>query len=65
VEAFGCDEGFFAEFVAVGVAEDDAGEGGAAAGVVDDLLHYPADVAVTLCKVEVAQAGGVLVVVGV
>ena len=25
VEAFGGDEGFFAEFVAVGVAEDDAG----------------------------------------
>ena len=32
VEAFGGDEGFFAEFVAVGVAEDDAGEGGTARG---------------------------------
>ena len=30
VEAFGGDEGFFAEFVAVRIAEDDAGEGGTA-----------------------------------
>jgi len=33
VEAFGGDEGFFAEFVAVGITEDDAGEGGTTTGV--------------------------------
>jgi len=33
VETFGGDEGFFAEFVAVGVAENDASEGCAAVGV--------------------------------
>ena len=30
VESFGCDEGFFAEFVPVGIAEDYACEGGTA-----------------------------------
>jgi len=40
-------------------------EGYVPAGVVDDLLDHPADVAVALCKVEVAETGGVLVMVGV
>ena len=35
------------------------------AGVVDDLFHDTADVAIALGEVEVAQAGGVLVVMGV
>lgn len=65
VEAFGCDEGFFAEFVPVGIAEDYACEGGTATGIVDDLFDDSADVAVALCKVEVTESGGLLVVVGV
>jgi len=65
VQAFGCDEGFFTEFVPVGVAEDYAGEGCAATGVVDDLFDDSADVAVALCEVEVTQTGGLFVVVGV
>ena len=54
VEALGRDEGLFTKLVAVGVAEDDAGEGRATARVVDDLLHYAADVAIALSEVEVA-----------
>jgi len=65
VEALGCDEGFLAEFVAVGVAEDDAGEGCAAAGVVDDVFDDSADVAVGFCVVECAEAGGGFVEMGV
>ena len=34
-------------------------------GVVDDLFHDSADVAVAFRKVEVAESGGLLVVVGV
>ena len=34
MEAFGGDEGFRAEFVAVGVTEDDAGEGSTTGGVI-------------------------------
>lgn len=38
---------------------------GSPSGVVDDLLHNSTDVAIALGKVEVAEAGGVLVVLGV
>jgi hypothetical protein len=34
-------------------------------GVVDDLFDDSANVAVALCKVEVTESGGLLVVVGV
>lgn len=48
VHAFGGDHGFGLEAVAVWVAVDDFGEGGAAAGVVDDFLDEAADVAVAV-----------------
>jgi len=65
VEALGRDEGLLAELVAVGIAEDDAGERRTAACVVDDLLDYAAYVAIALGEVEVTEAGGGLVVVRV
>lgn len=37
----------------------------APARVVDDLLYNTTDVAIAFCKVECAQAGGVLVKMGV
>lgn len=52
------DEVLGALLVAVGVAEGDDGERGAAAGVVDDVAHHAADVAVALGVVEVAEHGG-------
>ena len=54
VHALGGDEGLLAELVPVWVAEDDAGKGRTTARVVDDLLHYAADVAIALSEVEVA-----------
>mmetsp|Transcript_25117 Transcript_25117/g.24868 ORF Transcript_25117/g.24868 Transcript_25117/m.24868 type:complete len:216 (+) Transcript_25117:256-903(+) len=65
VETLGGDEGLLPQLVAVAVVEDDAGQGGTTAGVVDDLLDHSADVAVALNKVEGAQLGGTLPVVGV
>jgi hypothetical protein len=51
VKTFGCNESFFAEFVAVRVAEDDTGEGCTATSIMDDLFNYSTDVTVTFCKV--------------
>lgn len=61
VEAFGRDEGLFLEFVAVGVTENDSGEGSTTARVVDDLLHDSTNVAITFSKVERTKASGSLV----
>lgn len=65
VETLGSDEGLAAELVAVGVAEDDAGERSTTAGIVDDLLDNTTDIAVALSKVEWAEASRVLVQAGV
>jgi len=45
----------------VGVSELHLREGGAAAGVVDDLLDYTADVAMSLGEVELSELRGSLV----
>ena len=46
------------KFEAVGVAEDDFGQGCAAAGVVDDVFDDAADVAVAFGVVVGAELGG-------
>ena len=56
VHAFVGDEGLLAQFVVVWVAEDDSGERGATSCIVDDLLHYTADVAMFLGKIECSKA---------
>lgn len=65
VHALGGDEELLLVLVAEGVAEGDAGEGSAAAGVVDDLGDDALEVAIALAEVEGAKAGGALAVVGV
>jgi hypothetical protein len=47
VHAFVGDEGFCAMFVAVGIAEDNFGERGTAAGVVDNFFHNATEVAMS------------------
>jgi hypothetical protein len=49
------------ELEAVGVTEDDLGQGSTTTGVVDDLLHDTANIAVSLSEVESAELGGGLV----
>ena len=65
VHALGSDESLLAELEAVGVTEDDAGEGCTTASVVNDLLYDPTNISVTLSEIEGTELGGVLVVVGV
>lgn len=65
VHALVGDEGLGDVLELVRVAEGDLGEGGAAAGVVDDLLHDSADVAMALGEVEGPELGGGLVETGV
>lgn len=65
VHALGGDEELVLLLVAEGMAEGDLGEGGAAAGVVDDVGDDALEVAVALAEVEAAEAGGALAVVGV
>jgi len=55
VHAFIGDEGLGDLLVLVGRPENDTGEGRATAGVVDDLLHDTADVAMALGIVERAE----------
>lgn len=57
VHALVGDEGLGVLLELVGVAENNLGEGRATAGVVNDLLHDAADVALTLGIVEVAELG--------
>ena len=64
VHALVRDEGLGPVLEFVGVAEDDFGERGAAAGVVDDLLDDATDVAVAFAVVEGAELGGCLVEAG-
>ena len=59
------DERLRAELVPVGIAEDDASEGGPATWVVDDVFHDTAYVAIAFREVEVAQLGGRLALMGV
>lgn len=56
-EAFGCNESFDSELVAVRVAEDDAGERSATTRVVDDFFDEAANVSSLFCKVKSAQFG--------
>jgi hypothetical protein len=65
VETLGRDKCLLAELVAVGVTEDDTGEGSTTASIVDDLLHNTPDVTVALREVERTELGRRLVVVGV
>jgi len=65
VKALSGNESLLAELVAVGIPENNTGEGGTTTSIVDDLLHNSADVTVTLSKIEVTETGGILVVVGV
>jgi hypothetical protein len=58
VHALVGDEGLGDLLEAVGRLEDDAGERGTTAGVVDDLLHDTPDVAMALGVVEAAELGG-------
>jgi len=62
VHALGSDEGLFAKFVAVGITEDDTGEGSTTAWVMDDLFHNSPDIAFAFGEVEGAQPGWVFVV---
>jgi len=61
VHALVGDEGLGVELEAVGVTEDDLGQGSTTTGVVDDLLHDTANIAVSLSEVESAELGGGLV----
>jgi len=65
VETFGCYECFFAEFIAVGITEDDTGKWCTATGIVDDLFNYSANVTVTFCKVKITQTCRLFIVMGV
>lgn len=65
VETFGSDEGLGTELVAVLVTENDTSQRSTTASVVDDLLDYTTDVAVTLSIVVSTELGWGLVVVGV
>jgi hypothetical protein len=65
VHALGGDEELLAVLVADGVAEGDAGQRRAAAGVVHDVGDHAAEVALALAEVERAEAGGALAVVRV
>lgn len=58
VHAFRGDEKLRVLPVANAIAEDDLCERGAAPGVVDDVLHHAADVAMALGIIEGAQLGG-------
>ena len=57
VHAFISDEGLGAEFVVVGITEDDFGERCATTWVMDDFFHYTADVAMAFCVVVRAKLG--------
>jgi len=65
VETFGCDEGFCAGFVPIGIAEDDTGERCTAAWVMDDFFYESSNIAVAFCKVQCAQPSWCFVVMGV
>jgi len=55
VDAFGCDEKFFAKFEPVWISEYDAGEWSASAGIVDDILNQTANIPMSLSKVNRAK----------
>lgn len=61
VHALVGDEGLGVQLEAVGVTEDDLGEGSATTSVVDNLLHNATGVAMTLGVVESSELGGGLV----
>jgi len=61
VHALVGDEGLGVQLEAVRVAERHSGEGGATAGVVDDVFDDAAEVAMALAVVVGAELGGVLV----
>jgi hypothetical protein len=61
VHALVGDEGLGVKLEAVGVTEDDLGQGGTATGVVDDVLYDTTNISVSLGKVESAELGRGLV----
>jgi hypothetical protein len=61
VHALVGDEGLGVELVAVGIAEGDFGEWCATTWVVDDLLHYTTDIAMTLGEIVGAELRGCFV----
>lgn len=81
METFSGDESFFAEFVAVGVTENNAGKGcttdtyvsfilkcvlfSSPASIVDDLLHNTPNVAIPFSEIEGTKLGRCFVMVGV
>lgn len=65
VQTLDGDEQLLLESVAVGVAEGNASERSASAGVVDDILHDALDVTAALSEVKSAELGCALAVVGV
>ena len=65
VHALVGDEGLGVELEPVGVAEGDLGEGRTTTGVVDDLLHDTAHVAMALGVVEGPELGGAVSEAGV
>jgi len=64
VETFGCDKCLFAEFVALGITEDNSGEGGTAAGVVNDFFYDSTNVAISFGEIKRTESSRVLVQVG-
>lgn len=65
VHALGGDEQGSLPLVRVRITELDLGEGSTTAGIVDDLADDTANVALALGKVQVAQLGSALAMVGV
>lgn len=65
VHALDRNHAFLVEFVAVGIAEGDFGDGGTTAGIVEDVLHQTFDVSMTLSIIEGTQFDGAFAFVGV
>lgn len=65
VHTLGSDEELLLVLVAEGMAEGDAGEGSATAGVVDDIGNDALEVAIALAEVEAAEASRALAMVRV
>lgn len=65
VHALVGNEGLLLLLELIGAVENDAGERGTAAGIVDDLLHNTTNVSMALGEVERAELGGSLPQAGV
>lgn len=65
VHALGRDEELLLVLVTEGVAEGNAGKGGTATRVVDDVGDHALEIAIALAEVEAAETSGAFAVVGV